>query len=129
MSAYRLARLLAKQICEIICVLLKETNELAEELLPLLNRCVPPCWERLLCSGDSVVQVLVASNGNVPKLLTSRRVDTVVDLVRATLLAVDDVVELLEVDTGNLSGRHDDEGKEVMYVELILTLGRVTLCT
>jgi hypothetical protein len=105
-GAYGLARLLAEQVCELIHVLAEELNELSEELLALLDGGVPPGGEGLLCGGDSIVQVLVAANWHIPEFLTSGRVDAVVDLVRATLLAIDDVVELLEVESGDLSRRH-----------------------
>lgn len=84
----------------------EELSNLVERLLPLLNGGVSPCWECLLCGLDSVVQVLLASNWHIPQLLAGCRVDAVVDLVGAALLAVDNVVELLEVESGHFSWRH-----------------------
>lgn len=88
-------------------MLLEKADQLAKQLLALLGGSSPPRREGLLCSSNSIVQVLGAGNGDIPQLLASGRVDTVVDLVRATVLAVDDVVELLEVESRDLSGRHD----------------------
>lgn len=88
-------------------MLLEGLDELSQQLLPLVKRGSFPCGEGLLCGGNGVVEVLVARNGDVPELLASCRVDAVVDLVGAALLAVDDVVELVEVERGHLSGRHD----------------------
>jgi len=87
-------------------VLLEEADQLAKKLLALLDWCSFPRREGLLCGGNSIVQVLIAANWHIPELLASGGVDTVVDLVRATLLTVDDVVELLEIESGDLSRRH-----------------------
>lgn len=104
---YGLAGLLAQQSDEVILVLLEEANQLTKELLALRDGCGFPLGEGLLRSSDSIVQVLCAANGDIPQLLASGGIDAMVDLVGATVLAVDDVVELLEVESGNLSGRHD----------------------
>jgi hypothetical protein len=104
---YGLARLLAQERDEVVLVLLEEADQLSEELLALLGRCGLPRGEGLLRSSDGIVQVLGAGDGDIPQLLASGGVDTVVDLVRATVLAVDDVVELLEIEGRDLSRRHN----------------------
>lgn len=104
---YGLARLLAKERDKVVLVLLEEGNQLSKELLALLGRCSLPRREGLLRSSDGIVQVLGAGDGDIPQLLASGGVDAVVDLVRATVLAVDDVVELLEIERRDLSWRHD----------------------
>jgi len=114
-----LAGLLAEQRDELVMVGLEALGDLSEELLALLNGSVSPCWEGLLCSCNSIVQVLLAGNWDVPKLLAGGRVDSTVDLVRATLLAVYDVVELLEVEGGDFSWRH---GCDVVCESLVCEL-------
>lgn len=104
---YRLARLGAEERCEFVRVLVVQLDQLSEQLLPLLNRSVPPRREGLLCSSDGIVQVLLAGDWHVPELLACGRVDAAVDLVGATLLAIDHVVELLKVEGGNFAWRHD----------------------
>ncbi len=80
--------------------------ELFQVLSPLLKRRVPPRDERLLCGCNSIVQVVLAGNGDVPQLLPCSGVDTMVDLVRTTLLAVDNIVKLVKLERGNFSWRH-----------------------
>ena len=57
-DAYRLARLLAQQCGEFLCVLCEEVGELEQDLFPLLNRGIPPGRERAFRSGDGIVEVL-----------------------------------------------------------------------
>lgn len=83
-------------------VLLEQLRDLANKLLPLLNRGISPCGEGLLSGSNGVVQVLLGCNRDIPKLLASGRVDATMDLVGAALLAVDDVVELLEIESRDL---------------------------
>lgn len=98
-ATYWLSGLLAEQGSELLGMLLEKLCNLSKKLLPLLNWGISPCWECFLRSGDSVVHILLSGNGNIPEFLSGSGVDTTVDLVRATLLAIDNVVELLEVES------------------------------
>lgn len=45
-----------------------------EELLPLLERSVPVLLERLLCGHNSIVDILLGGDWQIPELLAGRRV-------------------------------------------------------
>jgi hypothetical protein len=104
---YGLARLLAQQRGELVGVLCESVGELQQKLLPLLNGGVSPGGERLLGGSDSVVEVLFGSNGDVPELRACCGVHAMVNVIAAALLAVDDVVKLVELEGGDLGWRHD----------------------
>lgn len=82
--------------------------ELAESLLPLFDRSLTPGLEGLGSTSNSVVKILLVSNWNIPELLARRRVDSIVMLLRAAGLSVDNVGETVPRDGGDFRGRHDE---------------------
>lgn len=97
----RLARLLAEQRDEFLGMLAEEVGEFQQQLLSLLEWRVPPSRECLLSSHDGIVEVLVGRNWDVPKLLAGSRVHAMVDILATSLLAIDGVVKLLEIQGRN----------------------------
>ena len=95
---YGLARLLAKERDEVVLVLLEEGNQLSKELLALLDRHISELLVGLFGALDGSVNVLLRGNGHGPELLAGGRVDTVVLLVAADLLAGDGVGERVPLD-------------------------------
>lgn len=52
-----------------------------------------------------IVDVLLRRDGHIPELLTAGGVDTIVDVLAASRLAVNDVVERVPLNVDNFGGR------------------------
>jgi hypothetical protein len=103
-STHRLASLLAQEVDHLLCVCGPHIAVLLEELLALLDGHVTESLEGLEGALDGSVDVLLGGNGHSPELLASGRVDTMVLLVAADLLAVDGVGERVPLDARHGGG-------------------------
>jgi hypothetical protein len=103
-STHRLAGLFAQEVDHLLCVCGPHIAVLLEELLALLDRHETEGLEGLEGALNGSVDILLGGNGDSPELLTSGRVDTMVLLVAADLLAVDSVGERIPLDARHGGG-------------------------
>jgi hypothetical protein len=104
--AYRLAWFLAKKRDELLNVLIEQIGELKKKLFSLFNRSLWPGKKRSFCSGNGIVEILLGTDWDIPELLASGWVYTMVDVLWGAVLGVDNVVEVFEIESGHLGGRH-----------------------
>jgi len=99
-EGFGLATLGLHKLGEFLLVPTIQVHVLLDQLLALLEGGLRPRGEGLVGSLHSFLDIVLAGNWDIPELLLGGGVDTIVLLLGADVLAIDNVVEGAEIDIG-----------------------------
>lgn len=89
-----LSSLLAHESRKLLLVFGVEINEFVHVFLSLLNWCLRPALECLQRRLDRIVNILLIGDWYIPQLLLGGGIDTIVNVLAADILAIDDIEEI-----------------------------------